>query len=278
MEEGGAVAEQDMVEIQFLFHDDDSPRDIDPILFYDPACIGGFRLALDQNIIVDEVAVFAMVAFPRQSQITAYDGAIAQEGVDTSAPAADATDFGGGTIDLPVPEIAEIAVQVIAEFTVCYDMGMEMPGNKKPGVSFEQERLVKAAENQFRILHQFHMNTVKAAQDVDQLLEFQAPLTVLSIMVFGVVLFLFSYAPTSLILLMVLSVFLIAAIELLYQVCYLVAFYNVVMDFEPNRAVLYTVLAFFGLGGVCLMLCRNNVPVGVAGKCGPTQPKYHVHP
>ena len=69
-----------------------------------------------------------------------------------------------------------------------------------------------------------------------------------------------------------------AAIELLYQVCYLVAFYNVVLDFEPNRAVLYTVLAFFGLGGVCLMLCRNNVPVGVAGKCGPTQPKYHVHP
>lgn len=97
-------------------------------------------------------------------------------------------------------------------------------------------------------------------------------------MIFGVVLFLFSYAPTSIILLMVLSVFLIAAIELLYQVCYLVAFYNVVMDFEPNRAVLYTVLAFFGLGGVCLMLCRNNVPVGVAGKCGPTQPKYHVHP
>ena len=106
----------------------------------------------------------------------------------------------------------------------------------------------------------------------------QAPLTVLSIMVFGVVLFLFSYAPTSIILLMVLSIFLIAAIELLYEVCYLVAFYNVVLDFEPNRAVLYTVLAFFGLGGVCLMLCRNNVPVGVAGKCGPTQPKYHVHP
>ena len=48
----------------------------------------------------------------------------------------------------------------------------------------------------------------------------QAPLTVLSIMGFGVVLFLFSYAPTSIILLMVLSIFLIAAIELLYGLLY----------------------------------------------------------
>lgn len=106
----------------------------------------------------------------------------------------------------------------------------------------------------------------------------QAPLTALSILVFGVVLFLLSYAPPIIMLLVLLSIFLIAAIELLYQVFYLLTFYNVMMDYEPNRAVFYTILAFFGLGGVCLLLCRNNVPVGIAERCEPSQPKYHVHP
>ncbi len=146
-----AVAEQDMVEMQFLFHDGDSPRDIDPVLFYDPACIRGSRLALNQNIIVDEVVKAAGIAFSRQFQITAYGGVIGQEGLDTSASAADAADFGGGTVDLPVLEIAEIAIQIIAEFPVCYDIGADIvPGNEKSGVPLEQERLVKTAEDQFR--------------------------------------------------------------------------------------------------------------------------------
>ena len=49
------------------------------------------------------------------------------------------------------------------------------------------------------------------------------------------------------------------------------------MDYAPSRAVLYTILAFFNLGFIPLLLCRRNVPVGVAGRCEPLQPKYNIH-
>ena len=31
------------------------------------------------------------------------------------------------------------------------------------------------------------------------------------------------------------------------------------------------------LQAIPLLLCRNNVPVGIAGRREPTQPKYDVH-
>ena len=62
-----------------------------------------------------------------------------------------------------------------------------------------------------------------------------------------------------------------------YKVFYLFSFYYLMMDYEPSRAVLYTILAFFNLGFIPLLLCRHNVPVGVAGRCEPLQPKYNIH-
>lgn len=104
----------------------------------------------------------------------------------------------------------------------------------------------------------------------------QAPLAAVSIMVFGAVLFLIAYAPPTIMLLVLLAILFIAAVGLLYQVCYLITFYYVIMDFEPSRALLYTILAFFHLGGICLLISRNNVPVGIAGQCQTLQPKYNV--
>ena len=70
---------------------------------------------------------------------------------------------------------------------------------------------------------------------------------------------------------------LLALVGVAYKVCYLVSFYYVMMDYEPSRAVLYTILAFLELQAIPLLLCRNNVPVGIAGRREPTQPKYGVH-
>lgn len=45
------------------------------------------------------------------------------------------------------------------------------------------------------------------------------------------------------------------------------------MDYEPSRAVLYTILAFLELQAIPLLLCRNNVPVGIAGRREPYSAK-----
>ena len=78
---------------------------------------------------------------------------------------------------------------------------------------------------------------------------------------------------------MVLSLFslLLSVVGIAYKVFYLFSFYYLMMDYEPSRAVLYTILAFFNLGFIPLLLCRHNVPVGVAGRCEPLQPKYNIH-
>lgn len=69
----------------------------------------------------------------------------------------------------------------------------------------------------------------------------------------------------------------VAVINLACKVLYLVCVYYTVMDYEPSRGVLYTILAFFNLEAIVWFLMRRNVPVGVAGRCEPLQPKYNVH-
>lgn len=85
------------------------------------------------------------------------------------------------------------------------------------------------------------------------------------------------YNVPILLLALLLFLFLASLVGIAYKVFYLLSFYYVTMDYEPSRAVLYTVLAFFDLGGILLFLSRHNVPVGIAGRCYPVQPKYNVH-
>lgn len=60
------------------------------------------------------------------------------------------------------------------------------------------------------------------------------------------------------------------------KVVYLTAYYRALLDFEPSRAGLYTLAALLGFGCVPLFVCRNNVPVGVAGRQQPQQPRYQA--
>ena len=57
-------------------------------------------------------------------------------------------------------------------------------------------------------------------------------------------------------------------------VLYCVASYHMYQDYEPSNATVYTVLAVFSLDWIAKFICRNNVPVGVAGRVYPKQPKY----
>lgn len=59
-------------------------------------------------------------------------------------------------------------------------------------------------------------------------------------------------------------------------VVYCIASYWMYRDYEPSNAVVYTVLAVFGLDFIAKFLCRSNVPVGIAGRVQPKQPKYGV--
>ena len=104
------------------------------------------------------------------------------------------------------------------------------------------------------------------------------PLSVLSVVLTLILLPLF-FNLASPLAAMVLSLFslLLSVVGIAYKVFYLFSFYYLMMDYEPSRAVLYTILAFFNLGFIPLLLCRHNVPVGVAGRCEPLQPKYNIH-
>ena len=104
------------------------------------------------------------------------------------------------------------------------------------------------------------------------------PLSVLSVVLTLILLPLF-FNLASPLAAMVLSLFslLLSVVGIAYKVFYLFSFYYLMMDYEPSRAVLYTILAFFNLGFIPLLLCRRNVPVGVAGRCEPLQPKYNIH-
>lgn len=68
-----------------------------------------------------------------------------------------------------------------------------------------------------------------------------------------------------------------SCLEIAHKLFYLVSFYHIMMDYEPSRAVVYTILAFLGLGEVVLFAARNKVPVGIAGRSPSSQPKYNVH-
>lgn len=105
----------------------------------------------------------------------------------------------------------------------------------------------------------------------------QTPLVYLCLLLFGVLVSTVLYSAPVLILVLAMAFLLIAAFRIAYRIFYLISFYYVTMDYEPSRAVLYTVLAFFGLDSIALFLCRNSVPVGIAGRCEPVQPKYNVH-
>ena len=104
------------------------------------------------------------------------------------------------------------------------------------------------------------------------------PLSVLSVVLTLILLPLF-FNLASPLAAMVLYLFslLLSVVGIAYKVFYLFSFYYLMMDYEPSRAVLYTILAFFNLGFIPLLLCRHNVPVGVAGRCEPLQPKYNIH-
>lgn len=54
-------------------------------------------------------------------------------------------------------------------------------------------------------------------------------------------------------------------------------YYRVFCDYEPEYAVPYLILCIINLEWVPLFLCRNNVPVGIAGHCRPRQPRYNVN-
>ncbi len=59
-------------------------------------------------------------------------------------------------------------------------------------------------------------------------------------------------------------------IFILEQLCY----YKTFCDFEPEKSILYLIFSVFGLEWIALFLCRNNMPVGVAGHQYPRQPRY----
>lgn len=105
----------------------------------------------------------------------------------------------------------------------------------------------------------------------------QLPLGLVGVLLLFIVVSLFVYSMPVLLMVVVMLSTLLALVGVAYRVCYLVSFYYVMMDYEPSRAVLYTILAFLELQAIPLLLCRNNVPVGIAGRREPTQPKYDVH-
>lgn len=59
------------------------------------------------------------------------------------------------------------------------------------------------------------------------------------------------------------------------RVLEMLCYYKTFCDFEPEYSVLYLILSILGLEWVALFLCRQNVPVGIAGRCRPRQPRYH---
>ena len=59
------------------------------------------------------------------------------------------------------------------------------------------------------------------------------------------------------------------------RVLEMLCYYKTFCDFEPEYSVLYLTLSILGLEWVALFLCRRNVPVGIAGRCRPRQPRYH---
>lgn len=64
--------------------------------------------------------------------------------------------------------------------------------------------------------------------------------------------------------------------ELACRILKLLCYYKTFCDYEPEYSVLYLILCILGLEWIPIFLCRNNVPVGIAGHCHPRQPRYNV--
>lgn len=58
------------------------------------------------------------------------------------------------------------------------------------------------------------------------------------------------------------------------RVLELLCYYKTFCDFEPEYSTVYFILCLLCLEWIPLFLCRNNVPVGIAGHCRPRQPRY----
>lgn len=65
--------------------------------------------------------------------------------------------------------------------------------------------------------------------------------------------------------------------ELVCRILELFCYYKTFCDYEPEYSVLYLILSILGLEWIPIFLCRNNVPVGIAGHCHPRQPRYNVN-
>lgn len=70
-------------------------------------------------------------------------------------------------------------------------------------------------------------------------------------------------------------VFIIILVSIASSIMKIYALYLVYQDFEPSRAVPYTILAVLGLEVIPFILIRNNIPVGMAGEQYPRQPKFN---
>lgn len=75
----------------------------------------------------------------------------------------------------------------------------------------------------------------------------------------------------------VIAALLTAVAALACRIVELLCYYKTFRDYEPEYSVLYLVLCIIGLEWIPLFLCRNNVPVGIAGHCRPRQPRYNVN-
>lgn len=64
--------------------------------------------------------------------------------------------------------------------------------------------------------------------------------------------------------------------ELVCRILEFFCYYKTFCDYEPEYSVLYLILSVLGLEWIPIFLCRNNVPVGIAGHCHPRQPRYNV--
>ena len=65
-------------------------------------------------------------------------------------------------------------------------------------------------------------------------------------------------------------------VSLTARIMELLCYYKTFCDYEPEYSVPYLILCILGLEWIPMFLCRNNVPVGIAGYCHPRQPRYNV--
>lgn len=68
-----------------------------------------------------------------------------------------------------------------------------------------------------------------------------------------------------------------AVLALALEIVKIIAYYKTFSDYEPEYSSLYLILCVIRLEWVAIFLCRNNVPVGIAGHCRPRQPRYNVY-